>query len=197
MTRRAQRELIFKLIFQLEFNGVEDFLEGLDAQLEGIQEELAADGRGNQGTEKYAEGDATVDADAASSDAEDGEVLNEDMQSVAEKARALTARLKDVDAMIAGHTNGWDISRIGKAELAILRLAVYEMEYDDDIPPKVAINEAVELTKIYCDEEAKGFVNAVLGNVSRDETATPVQEKKADKSEGVVTREGSNISWKK
>ena len=62
-------------------------------------------------------------------------------------------------------SSGWKLERIGKAELAILRLAVYEMKYDEDVPFKVAINEAVELSKIYCNEDAKSFVNGLLAKV--------------------------------
>lgn len=60
---------------------------------------------------------------------------------------------------------GWTVSRISKASLAILKLAIYEMKYSDDVPPRVAINEAVELAKQYgADDDAK-FVNGLLGSV--------------------------------
>ena len=83
------------------------------------------------------------------------------------KLHAIVTHLPEIDERIANEAQGWKLSRIGKAELAILRLAVYEMKYEEEIPNRVAINEAVELTKTYCDEEAKGFVNAVLGNIER------------------------------
>lgn len=90
-----------------------------------------------------------------------------DAQYIREKTLAIVEKLGDIDALIGQESKGWKVSRMGKAELTILRLAVYEMQYDEDIPVRVAINEAVELTKMYCDEEAKGFVNAVLGNIER------------------------------
>ena len=63
-------------------------------------------------------------------------------------------------------SEGWPVDRIGKAELAIMRLAVYEMLYDDDIPVNVAINEAVELAKSYgSDDNAASFVNGVLAKL--------------------------------
>lgn len=83
------------------------------------------------------------------------------------KLHAIVEHLPQIDEVIAKEAQGWKLSRIGKAELAILRLAVYEMKYEEEIPNRVAINEAVELAKSYCDEEAKGFVNAVLGNIER------------------------------
>lgn len=88
-------------------------------------------------------------------------------QYITTKTMDIVERLADIDALISSEAQGWKLPRIGKAELTILRLAVYEMKYEEDIPVRVAINEAVELTKVYCDEEAKGFVNAVLGNIER------------------------------
>ena len=73
--------------------------------------------------------------------------------------------MDEIDKIIDGISEGWKLNRIGKAELAILRLAIYEIKYDDDIPEKVAINEAIELTKLYCDEEARKFINALLGKL--------------------------------
>ena len=74
-------------------------------------------------------------------------------------------KLGEIDKQIDEAASGWSVERIGRAELAILRLAVYEMFYDDEVPIKVAINEAVELSKIYCDEEARAFVNGILGKI--------------------------------
>ena len=63
-------------------------------------------------------------------------------------------------------SEGWPVERLGKAELAIMRLAVYEMLYDEDIPVNVAINEAVELAKKYgSDDNAASFVNGVLAKL--------------------------------
>ncbi len=72
----------------------------------------------------------------------------------------------ELDEKINGASRGWKTGRMGKAELAILRLAVYEMLYDDEIPVKVAINEAVELSKRYGGEDAPSFVNGILGKIA-------------------------------
>ena len=69
------------------------------------------------------------------------------------------------DAMISEHSKGWKIDRIGKEELAILRLGVYEAVFDEDIPVGVAINEAVELSKKYGAEGGAAFVNGILGEI--------------------------------
>ena len=62
--------------------------------------------------------------------------------------------------------SGWTINRVSKLELAILRVAVYEMRFDEEVPPKVAIDEAVELAKIYGSKDTSyGFVNGILAKV--------------------------------
>ena len=68
--------------------------------------------------------------------------------------------------MIDGAAKGWSISRIGKVELAVLRLAVYEMLYDDDIPVSVAIDEAVQLSKTFGTDNSGSFVNGILASLA-------------------------------
>lgn len=60
---------------------------------------------------------------------------------------------------------GWSFKRLSKSMRAILMVAVYEMLFCDDVPPKVAINEAVELAKKYCDDKEPSFVNGILGSI--------------------------------
>lgn len=91
----------------------------------------------------------------------------ENITYIETKVHAILEHMDELDHTIEEHCTGWNLNRIGKAEIAIMRLAVYELLYEEDIPNKVSINEAVELAKIYCDEDAKGFVNAVLGKVQR------------------------------
>ena len=75
---------------------------------------------------------------------------------------------EEIDEIIASHLKkGWTLSRISKPSLAILRLAVYEMKYLDNVPQSVSINEAVELAKKYTIDESK-FVNGILGTYSRE-----------------------------
>ena len=72
----------------------------------------------------------------------------------------------EIDEKINEVSEGWPVDRLGKAELAIMRLAVYEMLYDDDIPVNVAINEAVELAKKYgSNDNTASFVNRVLAKL--------------------------------
>ena len=75
----------------------------------------------------------------------------------------------DADMVDASHLKGWPTSRLGKTELSIMRLAVYEMLYDEDIPTNVALNEAVELAKKYGSADSTAaFVNGVLGKLIKE-----------------------------
>lgn len=83
-------------------------------------------------------------------------------------AQCVNKNITEIDEIISSHLKkGWKISRISKVSLAVLRLAIYEMKYEEEIPNGVSINEAVELSKKYSIDES-GFVNGVLGSVSRD-----------------------------
>jgi N utilization substance protein B len=79
----------------------------------------------------------------------------------------ITEHLDDIDKVIGKHSDHWKISRIGKVELAILRLALFEILHRQDIPLKVAINEAIELAKGFGDENSRAFVNGILDAVAR------------------------------
>lgn len=89
----------------------------------------------------------------------------ENLNYIKNKVNDIIKQIKVIDEKIETCCEGWNLNRIGKAELAIMRIAIYEILFEEDVPQSVAVNEAVELSKIYCDEDAKGFVNAVLGKV--------------------------------
>ena len=101
----------------------------------------------------------------------------EDSAYIEARFRAVEEKLPEIDRLIDEHSTGWKIGRIGKVELSILRLALYELKYDEDIPDKVAINEAVELAKKYGQEQAGAFVNGVLAKFAKE------NGEEADKSE--------------
>jgi len=75
--------------------------------------------------------------------------------------------LDEIDGTISKTLKAWTIDRLNKTDIAILRLAVYEMNFSDEIPASVAINEAVELAKSYCEETSSGSINAILGAILR------------------------------
>lgn len=133
MTRRALRENIFRILFRVEFNSIDEMQEQIDFSVDNIE-----------GLEQN------------------------DKEYIVDKTNRIIGLIDDIDRQIEQISDGWRPERIGKAELAILRLAIYEMKYDDSVPYKVAINEAVELSKIYCNSDAKSFVNGLLAKVNVD-----------------------------
>ena len=82
------------------------------------------------------------------------------------KPEKLKAKIPEIDELPNSHTTGWKTSRMNKVDLTILRLAVYEMKWDETVPVGVAINEAVELAKKYSSEEGPAFVNGVLAKLA-------------------------------
>lgn len=72
---------------------------------------------------------------------------------------------EELDTQIAKLAKGWDFKRIAAVDRNIMRLALYEMLYCEEIPPVVSVNEAVELAKIFGGEKSSGFINGILGHV--------------------------------
>lgn len=93
------------------------------------------------------------------------EPKEEDIAYIREKALNVILKTEEIDALLNAHTKGWKTSRMNKVDLSILRLAVYEMRWDADVPEGVAINEAVELAKKYSGEDGPSFVNGVLAKL--------------------------------
>ncbi len=93
----------------------------------------------------------------------------EEKELIAGKAQAIAELAPQIDALLNETAKGWTTNRMGRADLAILRLAVYEMRYDDSIPVGVAINEAVELAKKYGEDESAAFINGILAKLVPEE----------------------------
>ena len=130
MTRREEREHIFKLLFLIEF-----YQKGeLQQQEQLYAEELA-------------------------------EAKEKDRTYIQEKYAHIKEKLPEIDEQLGKASKGWRPERMGKVELTLLRLAVYEMKYDDDIPVSVAINEAVELAKIFGGDGSPAFINGILAKL--------------------------------
>jgi len=81
---------------------------------------------------------------------------------IQEKYQKIVEKLNEIDEAINEKATGWKTSRMSKVDLALLRLAVYEIRYDEEIPEGVAINEAVELAKKYGTDGSPAFINGVL-----------------------------------
>ena len=127
MSRRELREQIFKLLFRIEFNTLEEMPQ---------QQKL------------FFEDDCVANA--------------EDTEYISSKYQKIVDKLEIIDGMLNEKANNWDTARMGKVDLTILRLAVYEIAFDEDVPTGVAINEAVELAKKFGQDASSSFVNGVL-----------------------------------
>lgn len=131
MIRTELREHVFKMLFQIEFDGPEEMPEHWRLYFEDL----------DRATEQ-------------------------DMLYISDKLEKIQEKVPEIDALINEKSTGWKTKRMNKVDLAILRLAVYEMKWDEDIPVGVAINEAVELAKRFSAEEGPSFVNGVLARLT-------------------------------
>ena len=95
-------------------------------------------------------------------DSGDLTVTEQDKAYLEARLADIMDKLPQIDEQLSEKIEGWKLSRVGKVELTLLRIAVYEILYDDDVPTGVAISEAVELSKKYGPDNAASFVNGVL-----------------------------------
>ena len=95
------------------------------------------------------------------------ELTPEHRKLISDRTRLIEDKLPEIDKKIEELSVGWKKERIGKVELTILRLAIYEALYDDDVPAGVAINEAIELAKKYGGDDSPSFVNGILGKLTK------------------------------
>ena len=97
------------------------------------------------------------------------EATGKDQEYILNKYRMIVAKKEEIDALLNEITEGWKTSRMNRVDLTILRLATYEVKWDEDVPTGVAINEAVELAKKYSSDEGPAFINGVLAKVANQE----------------------------
>lgn len=115
----------------------------------------------------------TAMLNALESDEETVTTAEEDIEEmeVPEYLRTLVSGVlthaEKIDQVIAKHLRNWSLKRLAKTDLLILRIAVYELLYQTELPANVVINEAIEITKEYSDEDSRKFVNGVLSSVNR------------------------------
>lgn len=139
MTRREVREQIFKVLFDVEFHEEAE----IDQQIELYFERLPED----------------------DSCGYPSSIPEEEKKYIGEKTASVAKLIPEIDEKINEVAKGWKTQRMGKADLSILRLAVYEMKYDEEIPVNVAINEAVELAKKFGSDNSPAFVNGILAKL--------------------------------
>ena len=142
MNRSKLRENIFKLLYTAEFQEKEEMPQQMSLYF------------------TYSDDN---DED------EEVTVSEKDQTYMEEKYHHVTEHIPEIDEMLNRTSEGWKTTRMGKVDLAILRLAVYEMKFDEDVPVGVAINEAVEIAKRYEPQEVVSFMNGILGSFVREE----------------------------
>ena len=94
------------------------------------------------------------------------EATGKDQEYILNKYRAIDEKKEEIDKLLNEVTEGWKTSRMNRVDLTILRLATYEIKWDEDVPTGVAINEAVELAKKYSSDDGPAFINGVLAKVA-------------------------------
>ena len=95
------------------------------------------------------------------------EISEESKAYILNKYRAVTEKQDEIDAILNEVSEGWKTSRMNRVDLTILRLATYEVKWDEEVPTGVAINEAVELAKKYSSDDGPSFINGILAKVSK------------------------------
>jgi transcription antitermination protein NusB len=106
-------------------------------------------------------------ASGSTGDVEGPEIPREPTAFTRELVEGVEARREELDDLLEEQAVDWHVERIAPLERAILRVALYEMLYRSDVPDEVAIDEAVETSKLYCGSQAPGFVNGILGGIQR------------------------------
>ena len=158
MKRREIRKHMFRMLYCMEFYEADDREEQAELYLMKVkrQEPFLEEPFGQETPEDYGRNGMAAEA------------TPEEIENIKNRFYAITDRLPEIDELISQTASGWKLNRVGMVDRNLLRLAVYEMRYDDDIPDKVAINEAVELAKTYGGEASGSFVNGVLAKLVAD-----------------------------
>ena len=143
--RTSTRNHTFNIIFQLEFFKIDEIKEILDKYYETLEYEKELEIKENENFLPYK--------------------INKKI--IEEQIFNLTENIDKIDEIIQENSIGWSIKRLDKVDLAILRLAIFEMLFEEQIPNKVVINEAIELAKEYGNEKSYKFINGVLATVEK------------------------------
>ncbi|MCY9517314.1 transcription antitermination factor NusB [Paenibacillus apiarius] len=156
MKRRIAREMAIQSLYQLEMTEVtpEEAVAMIVAESSNLDNEIGVKPEHAEAMHKH----------------------------VLEWVRATWKQRGEIDLILAHYLKNWQMDRLSRVDRQILRLACYEMKFRDDVPPKVAINEAINLAKHFGTDESGKFVNGVLGQLMRD-TERPQVSAAADTEE--------------
>lgn len=140
------REHCFKMLFGVDFYPTEETAGQAEQYFNSPEEDDTAE-------------DGTVEI------VHQVDMKEEERQFLIDRMEGMAAKIPELDAKINDVAQGWKTRRMGRVELTILRQALYEMEYDIEVPSKVAINEAVELAKKFGGKDSPAFINGVLAKL--------------------------------
>ena len=146
MTRREMREHCFKMLFCTGFHPAEEAALQIEQYFQSLEED-------------------DVTPEGVTEIIHRVDLATEDEEFLKERVEAMILKTPELDQKIDSISEGWKTGRLGKVELTILRQAVYEMLFDDNVPQKVAINEAVDLAKKFGGSDASAFTNGVLAKL--------------------------------
>ncbi|SCG83312.1 N utilization substance protein B [Proteiniborus sp. DW1] len=96
------------------------------------------------------------------------EFSDDEKEYIQNTVNSITENIELIDGKIEQYALGWKINRLPRVDLAILRIAIYEILFRDDIPVEVSINEAIDISKKYSTSESSKFINGLLGSIARD-----------------------------
>lgn len=156
MKRSEIRKHVFKIVFRTAFYPQEEWNEQVKLYLEQLSDSMAKKWKESHEME---EENKIEYFDYL-------EQIRVEMEPIKRRAEQVISEIAELDSVIESISEGWKIGRIGKVELAILRVAIFEIQKDEDIPTGVAINEAVELAKVYGTEKSAKFINGLLAKLA-------------------------------
>ena len=167
MTRREMREHCFKILFGVEFYPTEEIKTQVEQYFDAPEEDDVAHRREDEEDQRHEAGlPHQIGTEEIVHNVEMKEV---DRTFLTDRVEGIVGKIPELDARIDEVAQGWKTSRMGKVELTILRQAVYEMQYDSEVPSKVAINEAVNLAKKFGGKDSPAFINGVLAKLVTEE----------------------------
>lgn len=138
MSRTELREHIFRMLFRIEFNNKEEMKEQEQLYFE-LLDEIVMENNMSEKNRDY----------------------------IVNKYRDIAEKMENIDETLNETSTGWKTTRMNRVDLTILRLAVYEIKWDEDVPTAVAINEAIELAKKYSSDSSPAFINGILAKLAK------------------------------
>lgn len=146
MTRREMREHCFKMLFGVDFYPAEEMTGQVEQYFNSPEEDDTTPEGVNEILHQV-------------------EMPEPDREFLIARVEDMASKKQELDEKINEVAQGWKTRRMGKVELTILRQALYEMQYDEEVPQKVAINEAVDLAKKFGGKDSPAFINGVLAKL--------------------------------